>query len=219
MSLLAGFFFAAVLAAVLLATIAIWAPRRTVPRAAAVVLAVTLIPAGYVALTEILGRPKPVAHEWWSGQATDRGPPRHHRRRGPGDLPLGAARRRETAPLLRAPVAKEGGREHPGGHRRSDADPGTHRDQGLLLEAGLGRARGRQHGHRSAERAPAQASPAARPGLRPEGQRHLRPSDPAAPRANGALARWRGGVCGIYSRRSEEAKVGEHDEDHPGSIP
>lgn len=71
MSLLSSFFFAAVLAAVLLATIAIWSPRRTVPRAAAVVLAVTLIPAGYVALTEILGRPKPVAHEWWSDQVTD----------------------------------------------------------------------------------------------------------------------------------------------------
>ena len=70
MSLLPFFFFAAVLAAVLLATVAIWAPRRTVPRAAAVVLAVTLIPASYVALTEILGRPKPVAHEWWSGEAT-----------------------------------------------------------------------------------------------------------------------------------------------------
>ena len=71
MSLLAYFFVAAVLAAVLLATIAIWAPRRTVPRAAAVLLAVTLIPASYAALTEILGRPKPVAHEWWSGQVTD----------------------------------------------------------------------------------------------------------------------------------------------------
>ena len=70
MNLLAFFFFAAVLAAVLLATVAIWAPRRTVPRAAAVALAVILIPASYVALTEILGRPKPVAHEWWSGQAT-----------------------------------------------------------------------------------------------------------------------------------------------------
>ena len=70
MNLLAFFFFAAVLAAVLLATVAIWAPRRTVPRAAAVALAATLIPASYVALTEILGRPKPVAHEWWSGQAT-----------------------------------------------------------------------------------------------------------------------------------------------------
>ncbi len=66
MSLLVWFYFAAVLAAALLATIAIWAPRRTVPRAAAVALAVALIPAGYVALTEILGRPKPVAHEWWS---------------------------------------------------------------------------------------------------------------------------------------------------------
>ena len=71
MSLLVYFFLAAVLASVLLAAIAIWAPRRTVPRAAAVGLAVALIPASYVALTEILGRPKPVAHEWWSDRTAD----------------------------------------------------------------------------------------------------------------------------------------------------
>ena len=71
MSLLVSFFFAALLAAVLLATIAVWAPRRTIPRAAAVILAVALIPASYVAVTEILGRPKPVAHEWWSDRTAD----------------------------------------------------------------------------------------------------------------------------------------------------
>ena len=71
MSLLFYFYLAAVFAAVLLATVAIWAPRRTVPRASAVILAVTLIPASYVALTEILGRPKPVAHEWWSDHVRD----------------------------------------------------------------------------------------------------------------------------------------------------
>ena len=70
MSLLFYFYLAAVSAAVLLATVAIWAPRRTPPRAAAVVLAVAVIPASYAALTEILGKPKPVAHEWWSDQAT-----------------------------------------------------------------------------------------------------------------------------------------------------
>ena len=71
MSPLFYFYLAAVLAAVLLATVAIWAPRRTVPRAAALVVAVTLIPASYVALTEILGRPKPVAHEWWSNHVRE----------------------------------------------------------------------------------------------------------------------------------------------------
>ena len=71
MSPLVHFHFAAVLAAVLLATIAIWAPRRTVPRAAAVVLAVMLIPASYISLTELLGKPKPIAHEWWSSRVTD----------------------------------------------------------------------------------------------------------------------------------------------------
>lgn len=71
MSPLVWFYFAAVLAAVLLATIAIRTPRHTAPRAAAVVLAVALIPASYVALTEILGRPKPVAHEWWSERTID----------------------------------------------------------------------------------------------------------------------------------------------------
>ena len=71
MSLLFCFYLAAVAAAVLLATVAIWAPRRTVPRAVAVILAVAVVPASYVALTEILGRPKPVAHEWWTDQVTD----------------------------------------------------------------------------------------------------------------------------------------------------
>ena len=71
MSLLFYFYLAAVLAAVLLATVAIWAPRRAAPRAAAVVLAVALIPASYAALTEILGKPKPMAHEWWGGRVSE----------------------------------------------------------------------------------------------------------------------------------------------------
>ena len=71
MSSLFYFYLTAVLAAVLLATVAIWAPRRTAPRAAAVLLAVALIPASYAALTEILGKPKPVAHEWWSDRVSN----------------------------------------------------------------------------------------------------------------------------------------------------
>ena len=66
MSQLFFFYLAAISAAVLLATVAIWAPRRTPPRAAAVILAVAVIPASYAALAELLGRPKPVDHEWWS---------------------------------------------------------------------------------------------------------------------------------------------------------
>ncbi|MCY4450428.1 MAG: hypothetical protein OXC01_00600 [Immundisolibacterales bacterium] len=69
MSLLFYFYLAAICAAVLLATVAIWAPRRTAPRAASVALAVAVIPASYAALTEILGKPKPVAHEWWSDRS------------------------------------------------------------------------------------------------------------------------------------------------------
>ena len=71
MNLLFLFYFAAVLLATLLAVVAIWAPRRTPPRAASVVLALILIPGSYIALTEILGNPKPMAHEWWGDRVSD----------------------------------------------------------------------------------------------------------------------------------------------------
>ena len=232
MSLLAGFFFAAVLAAVLLATIAIWAPRRTVPRAAAVVLAVTLIPAGYVALTEILGRPKPVAHEWWSSQVTDAvllGTTVDEGRA----IYLWVQLDGETRPrYYELPWRRRVAERIQEATDEAIQTRGRVEIRDFFSKRALGQPRSRQHRHRSAERSSAQASPAPRPGLRPEGQRHLRPhrrqnrhrAVPAAPRADGAHrarleGRREGSARGIYSRRSEEAKVGEHDEDHPGSIP
>ncbi len=68
MDLIFYFHLGALTAAVLLATIAVWAPRRTPPRTAAAALAVALIPAGYAALAETLGKPKPIGHEWWSAR-------------------------------------------------------------------------------------------------------------------------------------------------------
>ena len=183
MSLLFYFYLAAVCTAVLLATVAIWAPRRTVPRAAAVALAVAVIPASYAALTEILGKPKPVAHEWWSDRSTSAVPPWDQRRRRAGDLPLGPSRRGYAAPLLPASVAANGGGTNPGGDRRGYPHPWPNRDQGPLLEPGLGQPRVHQHRNRSPERAPAEAPPAARPDVRPAGGRHL--SDPRPVRRSG----------------------------------
>ncbi len=58
--------FAALIAiAALLASIAIWAPRRTRIRASAVVITAFFIPLGYLGLTEILSQPKPMEHEWF----------------------------------------------------------------------------------------------------------------------------------------------------------
>lgn len=58
--------FVALLAvAATLASIAIWAPRRPRPRAAAVALTAVFIPIGYLTLTEILSQPKPMTHEWF----------------------------------------------------------------------------------------------------------------------------------------------------------
>ncbi len=47
-----------------LCAIAIWSPRKLPARVAALVLTGLLVPLGYGALSELLARPKPVAHEW-----------------------------------------------------------------------------------------------------------------------------------------------------------
>jgi hypothetical protein len=52
-----------------IATIAIRAPRGTLPRAAAVALTAAALPLGYLALNEILSLPKPAGHEWFKAQA------------------------------------------------------------------------------------------------------------------------------------------------------
>ena len=65
MELLIYLFSAAVLIAATLASIAIWAPRVTYTRFAALVVALLFIPLGYVQLIEMLSKPKPVSHEWY----------------------------------------------------------------------------------------------------------------------------------------------------------
>jgi hypothetical protein len=49
----------------LLAIIAIWAPRKPVVRFSALAATILIIPLGYLQLTEMLSRPKPVEFEWF----------------------------------------------------------------------------------------------------------------------------------------------------------
>lgn len=65
MNALTIIFAAAVFVAAVLATIAIWAPRNTLSRAAAVGLTIVLMPLIYLGLTEVLSQPKPINHEWF----------------------------------------------------------------------------------------------------------------------------------------------------------
>jgi hypothetical protein len=50
--------------AALLASIAIWAPRATFVRSAAVVATAMFIPLTYLGMNELLSKPKPMAQEW-----------------------------------------------------------------------------------------------------------------------------------------------------------
>jgi hypothetical protein len=59
------FFIAATAVAALLASLAIWAPRRPLVRFAALAAVVLFIPIGYLPLNELLARPKPIAFEWF----------------------------------------------------------------------------------------------------------------------------------------------------------
>ena len=59
-------FIASLFLAALLAAIAIWAPRITRVRAAALGLAVLFIPIGYIQAVELLSRPKPMSFEWFN---------------------------------------------------------------------------------------------------------------------------------------------------------
>lgn len=54
-----------------LASIAVWAPRRARPRAAAVLLVAAFAPLGYFTLTEILSQPKPMSHEWFKNHVDE----------------------------------------------------------------------------------------------------------------------------------------------------
>lgn len=65
MSELIVFFIASLGIGALLATIAIWAPRRPHVRIAALVATLLFIPVVYVQLVELLSRPKPMTFEWF----------------------------------------------------------------------------------------------------------------------------------------------------------
>lgn len=62
-------FAATVLLAVLPALVAVRAPRALAPRLGAVLCAGLLMPAAYVAMVELMGRPKPVWLDWLGGPA------------------------------------------------------------------------------------------------------------------------------------------------------
>jgi hypothetical protein len=58
-------FAVAALLAALLASIAVWAPRRLPTKIGALVAAALFLPLGWAGFAELLSRPKPVGLEWW----------------------------------------------------------------------------------------------------------------------------------------------------------
>ena len=52
-----------------LASVAVWSPRRTAVRAGALALAALFLPTAWLALGDLMSRPKPVAFEWWQREA------------------------------------------------------------------------------------------------------------------------------------------------------
>lgn len=71
MSALPLAFAAAALLAAVLASIAVWAPRRLALKLAALGVAVLFLPVAHLGLAELLGRPKPVTFEWWADRAAE----------------------------------------------------------------------------------------------------------------------------------------------------
>jgi len=69
MDVLFFIFAGATAVAAALASIAIWAPRTTTVRVAAVLIASLFIPIAYVELTEMLSKPKPMSFEWFERSA------------------------------------------------------------------------------------------------------------------------------------------------------
>ena len=65
MSVLFYIFAAATAIAAVLATIAIWAPRRARVRIAATAITTLFLPIVYAQVVEVLGKPKPVSFEWY----------------------------------------------------------------------------------------------------------------------------------------------------------
>ena len=53
----------------LVASIAVWAPRRLWIKACALGATMLFIPAAYASMMQLLSMPKPASYEWWHGQA------------------------------------------------------------------------------------------------------------------------------------------------------
>lgn len=68
---LAYFFIGGLVIAAMMTSISIWAPRRIVVRATALLLGVLFVPLGYASLADLLSRPKPVHLEWLQKAATE----------------------------------------------------------------------------------------------------------------------------------------------------
>lgn len=71
MSLLNQLFLAAALLAAGLAVIAVRAPGALPRKILALTLSIGLLPTGYIAFAELLGRSKPVVLEWWLAAAPE----------------------------------------------------------------------------------------------------------------------------------------------------
>ncbi|GBD44284.1 hypothetical protein HRbin40_01769 [bacterium HR40] len=64
-------FLSATLLAVALGFIAVWAPRRPTVKFVATGLALAFVLVGWLALADLLSRPKPVSLEWWQKRAEE----------------------------------------------------------------------------------------------------------------------------------------------------
>lgn len=64
METLTYLFLAVVLLAAMLASLAAWAPRRAWVRFSALIVTLLIVPLGFLQVTELLSRPKPVKYEW-----------------------------------------------------------------------------------------------------------------------------------------------------------
>lgn len=58
-------FVATLTVAAILAMLAIWAPRKPIVRFSALFATILFIPIGYIQLTEMMSRPKPIEFEWF----------------------------------------------------------------------------------------------------------------------------------------------------------
>lgn len=71
MSNLPFLFAAAVLVAMGLGSIALWAPRRLIAKLGALGTFALFLPIGFAGWADLLSRPKPVAYEWFSARADE----------------------------------------------------------------------------------------------------------------------------------------------------